>query len=191
MKVSIDPKNLVSGVIVLVLGLQVVAIVTWSGRYTWPFTDYPMYSASRQEGDRVVGRHFLYAVLEDGREVEVTPDHLGGNIFIFGKWISALEMEQSGLQVSDDVRQLRNRSLTNTRSWPLRDWLTSTSLFRMVKRKPDPDLAALFIEHLEKQNGWEIRRFRIEDRGVIVTRSGPAPAPPRTVEIELPLPGRS
>ena len=79
--VSIGPRTLVSGVIVLVLGLQVISIITWSGRYTWPFTDYPMYARSRQEGDRVVGRHFLYAVLEDGREVEITPDDLGGNVF--------------------------------------------------------------------------------------------------------------
>ena len=44
--VSLGPRTLVSGVIVLVLGLQVISIITWSGRYTWPFTDYPMYARS-------------------------------------------------------------------------------------------------------------------------------------------------
>jgi hypothetical protein len=190
--VSLGPRTLVSGVIVLVLGLQVISMITWSGRYTWPFTDYPMYARSRHEGDRVVGRHFLYAVLEDGREVEVTPDDLGGNVFVFEKWIDALQLERTGLQVSSDVRRATNKRLTDNRqSWPLRNWLTSTYLFKAVKRKPDPDLALLFIDHIEKENGWKIRRLRIEDTGVIVTRSGASTAPPRKIEIELPLSGRT
>ena len=131
---SLGPRTLVSGVIVLVLGLQVISIITWSGRYTWPFTDYPMYARSQQEGDRVVGRHILYAVLEDGREIEITPDDLGGNVFVFQKWIGALQLERPGLQVSSDDRRAANKRLTDNRqSWPLRNWLTSTYLFRVVK----------------------------------------------------------
>lgn len=75
-----------------------------------------------------------------------------------------------------------------SRPWPLRDWLKSTALFKLLKSKENPDLAVVLTDHLQKVSGLDLVKLRIENTPVIVTRNGQALVPPRSVEVELPLP---
>ena len=63
-------------------------------------------------------------------------------------------------------------------------------MFQLLKRKDDPDLAVVITDHLLKVSGLDLVKLRVEDTPVIVTRNGQAPAPPRMVELALPLPAR-
>ena len=84
-------------VIMLVLGLQCTADVLMSGPSGWPFTDYPMYSRSHHEGERISGaRYFVYATASDGREIEILPEHLGVNLWLFNKWAKQLTAKPQG-----------------------------------------------------------------------------------------------
>lgn len=179
----------ISVIIVLVLGLQTFAIVARSGKWTWPFTDYPMYAQSHQEGERISAKHFVFARTADGQEIEITPENLGVNRFVFERWAAALRKEAEQQRLGDSSadaaadRPARPRGET----WPLKAWLKSTRLFALVKAKPDPDLAPLFVEHFQAKQGQELVGIRIKDTPVALSRAGPVPAPPQIVELKLPL----
>jgi hypothetical protein len=181
--------RIISVVIVAVLGLQVFAVVARSGKWTWPFTDYPMYAQSHQEGERIPAKHFVFARTADGREVEVTPENLGVNRWVFERWASSLKRAAAQQRHSDPSgRAVADRpARAKVDTWPVKVWLKSTWLFGLFKSKPDPDLAPLFLEHLQAKQGLEIVRLRIEDTPVALSRAGPIPAPPQIVELELPL----
>jgi hypothetical protein len=148
-----------------------------------------MYSKSHYDGDRVVAGHFVFATTADGEETEITPESLGVNVFVFERWSGTLMGNRWQAPQGDERAAATHRPtpLEIRASWPLRQWLTSTSLFQSIRRKPNPDLVPLFIEHYEAVHGQKIVRLRVEDTAVVVTRAGPAPAPPRVVEIDLPL----
>ncbi len=80
-----------TAVIVLVLGLQFLAVVTRSGKWAWPFIDYPMYSTSHQEGERVPARHVIYGITSDGAKVELTRQAIGVNLWMHEKWARDLK----------------------------------------------------------------------------------------------------
>ncbi len=181
----------ISFVIIAVLGLQLFAVIARPGKWTWPFIDYPMYSKSRHDGDRVVARHFVFGTTEDGKEVAITPEDVGVVLWVYEKWASALmaaALTADAAPSRDDqaAQSLHLPSFTR-HEWPLREWLKSTALFQMFKQKPDPDLTVMLTDHFQDASGHKLVRLRIEDTPVIVTRHGQAAAPPRSVEMELPL----
>jgi hypothetical protein len=183
--------RLISLVIVAVLGLQLFAVLARPGKWTWPFIDYPMYSHSRHEGDRVVARHFVFATTVDGKEVPITPKDLGVVIWVYERWAGALmaaaQQAEPGAGANDQATQEPQLPRFKRHEWPLRQWLKSTALFQLLKSKPDPDLAAILTDHFQATSGHRLVRLRVEDTPVIVTRDGAAAAPPRSVEVELPL----
>ena len=123
--------RLISLVIVGVLGLQSFAVVARTGKWTWPFTDYSMYSLCRQDGDRIVARHFVFGTTADGREVAIEPQDLGVVIWIYERWAAALlELGQdSGDAAGRDglAKEQSQLPTFQSRPWPLRDWLKSTA----------------------------------------------------------------
>lgn len=78
----------VSAVILAVLGFQAIAAVGLTpgpiekSPFLWPFLDYPMYTQPHYEGD-AVPRYSVIGVTDDGREVEITPESLGTDFWIF------------------------------------------------------------------------------------------------------------
>lgn len=78
----------VSAVILAVLGFQAVATVGLTpgpiekSPFLWPFLDYPMYTQPHYEGD-AVPRYSVIGVTDDGREVEITPESLGTDFWIY------------------------------------------------------------------------------------------------------------
>lgn len=74
--------SLVSLFIVTVLSFQIAANVLRTD-LMWPFLDYPMYSYSRQEGQRLVVEYTVYGTTPDGTEVKITPADLGMGWFLF------------------------------------------------------------------------------------------------------------
>lgn len=190
---NIATFRLISLVIVGVLGLQSFAVLARTGKWTWRFIDYPMYSDSRQDGDRIVARYFVFGTTADGREVAIEPRDLGVVLWVYQRWAAALWKlgQDSGDAAGRDglaKEQSQLPTVQSRRPWPLRDWLKSTALFKLLKSKEDPDLPVVLTDHLQKVSGLDLVKLRIEDTPVIVTRSGQAPAPPRSVEVELPLP---
>jgi hypothetical protein len=186
---SVTQLRIISAVIVAVLGLQVFALATRSGKWTWPFTDYPMYAHSHREGERISAKHFVFAITADGREVEITPENLGVNLWVFERWAGALKREAEWRgRAGPSATAVAGRPVkANTDRWPITIWLKSTWLFPMFKVKPDPDLAPLFLGHLQAKQGLDIVGLRIEDTAVALSRAGPVPAPPHIVELKLPL----
>jgi hypothetical protein len=190
--------RLISFFIVLVLGAQLLAIVARPGKWTWPFTDYPMYATSRYEGERVNARRFVFGITDDGREVAITPKELGVNVFLYERWAGALvasakaaamkEAEQAVDEAVADAEDALEETWQRRRrnEWPLRTWLKSTTLFQMLKSKGQPDLAAVLTEHLQKVSGLKFTKLRVEDTPVVVGRYGQVPALVQTLEIDLP-----
>lgn len=78
----------VSAVIFAVLGVQAIAAFGLTpgpverSPFLWPFLDYPMYTQPHYEGD-AVPRYRVVGVTEDGREVEITPESLGTDFWIY------------------------------------------------------------------------------------------------------------
>jgi hypothetical protein len=168
---------------VAVLSLQFFALASRPGKWSWPFTDYPMYAQSHQEGERIPARHFVAATTADGQEIAITPEDVGVNLWVFERWANALKRlaEQPAAAVAAADAPVA------VDSWPVKTWLKSTWLFNFLKAKPDPDLAPLLLEHLQARQGLEIVRLQVEDAAVALSRAGPIPAPARIVAIELPL----
>ncbi|MCC2663372.1 MAG: hypothetical protein K0S35_1294, partial [Geminicoccaceae bacterium] len=112
-------------------------------------------------------------------------------VFVYERWASALMAAARNVDRGPTGTMPSAQSLQLPRSkrheWPLREWLKSTALFQLLKRKPDPDLAVILTDHFQTASGHQLVRLRIEDTPVIVTRHGQAAAPPRSVEVELPL----
>jgi hypothetical protein len=162
--------RLATMVIVVVLGLQSVAILLRSNAWIWPFTDYPMYAWSHHEGERVSARHYIYATTADGEEIEILPEDVGVNIFLFERWGRHL-MENPSIEV-DTSGQVKN-------------WLKSTTLFRLLKGEDGTDMTELFVTMAERNLGKDIVKLRVEDTSYVVTRNGHAPATPHVVSIDL------
>jgi hypothetical protein len=163
---------------VLVLGFQALAVLSRSGRWLWPFMDYPMYAGSHREGERIPARHTVYAITEDGREIPMNERTIGVDLFVFEAWGNRLMMERQPTGTIEPRPE---------RHWPLKDWLKSTTLFKLFKSKEDPDFTSIFVQLLEQKQGVKITRLRVEDAAVIVTRHGMEPAPEISVVVDLPL----
>ena len=170
-------------VIVLVLGLQCVAGAASLQRWSWPFTDYPMYGYSHQEGDRITVDYVIYAKTKDGREVEISPEDIDLNVWLYRDWAEQLRAEQ-------------NASVTTPAAapdGPLREWLKSTRLWELLNSKgsdlssnsKESDLSSLLLARAERVLGIDIVQLRIEDTPYIVTRHGVAPAPPMPVLVDV------
>jgi hypothetical protein len=176
-------------VIVLVLGLQSAAVVLMAGPSGWPFTDYPMYSRSHHEGERVSGaRYFVYATASDGREVDILPEHLGVNIWLFGKWAKQLTVKPRGRGSMSEAHSpeptmepVKSKSLLRSlreRLHSSRNWLHSLS-------ENKANLNSLFLPMLEQKLGIHIVRLRVEDTPFVVTRHGMAPTSPNVVLVNI------
>jgi hypothetical protein len=109
---------LASMAIVIVLALQSLAVAR-RHHMGWPFIDYPMYSASHQEGERVQARRYVYAALADGSEVLLEPEDLGlGHFWLFRLWVEAplLKQERAELEfVREAYREQRGGEIVALR----------------------------------------------------------------------------
>jgi len=83
--------RLISCVIIVALGLQIVAVVSRPGKWLWPFTDYPMYAQSHQERERIPAKHLVTGLTADGQEIPITFKDVGVNLWVFERWAGALE----------------------------------------------------------------------------------------------------
>lgn len=81
-------RLVISLVILAVLGLQGITAVGLTpgpiekSPFLWPFLDYPMYSLPYFEGD-AIPRHRTVGITEDGRELEINPETLGTDFWIY------------------------------------------------------------------------------------------------------------
>jgi len=178
----------ISCIIVAVLALQLFAVVSRPGKWSWPFTDYPMYAHSHQEGERIPARHYVTLTTADGQEMEITARDVGVNLWVFERWVGALKRlaEQPEAAVAVPGTLIAPAAVN---TWPVKAWLKSTWLFNVLKAKPDPDLAPLLLEQLQARQGIEIASLQIRDAAVALSRAGPIPAPPLVYELKLPLEG--
>lgn len=80
---------LVSAIIVLILGTQLVAGWMDTGRWGWPFLAYPMYKTSHHENERVLYDLDVYAELDDGSRVAITSDAVGMDFWVF--WYNVVQ----------------------------------------------------------------------------------------------------
>lgn len=179
-------KRVASAVIVLVLGCQALAVLAQSGRWTWPFTDYPMYAGIRYEGDRIVALPLVFATTKDGQEIEISAEDVGLNIWQYIAWASKLAIPD---EPAPDVAVARQSN-------PLQSWLKSTPFAQWLMGTGEEDkvsankaaqrLTAIILNRYEQRHGKQIVRLRIEDTGVIVTKQGMREVP-RKVLAELDL----
>jgi hypothetical protein len=168
-----------TSVIVIVLTVQAVAILARSGKWAWPFIDYPMYASSHYEGERIPARHTVYGITADGHQLELTRNNIGVNLWLFEKWAGQMTAAQLGAGMPDRAKRHRD-------GWALEHWLRSSTFFQWLKGKQDPDLTPLFLDLFEKKNGTKLVKLRIEDAAVVVTRDGVAEAPANVVLLDLP-----
>jgi hypothetical protein len=188
--------RLISFVIIGTLALQFVAVLSRPGKWLWPFTDYPMYSHSHHEGERIPAKHFVTGLTADGQEIPITAEDVGVNLWVFERWAAALQRtarEQAAgaasatMSIDGGDSGLPADAVAKAEPWLLHRWLKSTWLFGVLKSKPNPDLAPLLLEHLQTERELDLVALRVEDAGVAVSRAGPVPAPPLIHEVKLPL----
>ncbi len=77
----------ISAFIVFVIGIQAMAGARLRGPLKpdpdrWPFLSYPMYRAAHFPGD-AIPRHRVFGILEDSSDVQITPETLGTNFWIW------------------------------------------------------------------------------------------------------------
>ncbi len=73
-------KRAISGVILIVLGLQGIATFGAIEHLGWPFVSYPMYSWPHHWGE-TINRYALFGTLANGTEVPITADDLNMNFW--------------------------------------------------------------------------------------------------------------
>lgn len=93
-----------SGLIVLLLGMQVIAMskgacslrshvpqaaLFCAAPTPWPFMHYAMYSKAWREGD-VLHRYRVIGILPDKREVPLSADDLGLNYWLYKDFVTAI-----------------------------------------------------------------------------------------------------
>ena len=84
-------RSVITLVILFFLGLQTVAIAMKVGAAPlWPFMDYPMFSGTRYEGDRIEIEPRVFATLDDGSEVQLTHMDFGLITWTFHGFIGHL-----------------------------------------------------------------------------------------------------
>jgi hypothetical protein len=150
---------LISIVIFVILGVQTLAVVfrSGSGKY-WPFIDYPMYSWSHREGDRIAVLWPLFAIYADKSEEQIFPQDLGLTVFQFEDLLvpdilSAAQKDKKELQ-----------------------------LRQCVPQKAEERLKAL-LNSYEQRHGKHIISLRLEDYPYILTKEGPKKAPAQVLQI--------
>lgn len=77
----------VSAFVVFVIGLQAMAGARIRGPLKpdpdrWPFLSYPMYRGAHFPGE-AIPRYRVFGILEDSSEVQITPEALGTNFWIW------------------------------------------------------------------------------------------------------------
>ena len=98
-------KTLASGVIVAVVGFQVLVGFGWINDiprmrhrkgYYYPFLDYPMYKGAHYPGERF-DRYVVVGTLSDGTQRPILPADLGLNFWKFDKGpVRALQQGDAG-----------------------------------------------------------------------------------------------
>jgi hypothetical protein len=99
-------RLIVSGIIVTILGLQIVAGFADTGRWGWPFVAYPMYKRAHYEGERFDHDLTVRLVLRDASEHLVTGPDLGLSFWLVEKrvWNPIRNNDQEQLQsFAEDV----------------------------------------------------------------------------------------
>lgn len=184
--------SIATAVIVLVLGLQLAATMLQLAEAIWPFTNYPMYSGSHYEGDRITARRYIHATTEDGEEVEVTFKDIGINVWLYERWAQQI-LDEHEKKVRETQRQPAAAPVKGAS--PIIEWLKPTAAYQFLRdirqgmiRKRDSesvDLHTNFLALAEEKLGAKIVRLRVEDTAYVVTRAGMAEAPPSIVVVEL------
>ena len=169
------PFRLASAFIGLVLFSQLVAVVLQTEKHAWPFMNYPMYSASLAEGDRVDVEHKVYALLDDGSEVEITWASLGLDPDARSKfWLFRIWIVNGLLQPEAAARPWQGTTGTSESrfaSWSTRHRRTLENTVDFIARS------------YETRHGRRIAQLRLEDTGAIITRRGLLLEDPVTVRI--------
>ncbi len=141
----------------------------------------------------------VFGITADGQEIGLSPDDLGMNDWQFLHWIRA---------IAPDYKKFSDSQAGNPPLPSLRSWLKSTRLFAWLRnRGPEPISAASANEvasqstkavspalingglaTYQQEYGKRFVRLRVEDNGVVVTRSGAQKVPPLFVaEIAVPV----
>ena len=160
-------------VIVLVLGLQSVALVARTDRWGWPFTDYPMFSASHYDGELIDTNYYVYATTRSGREVQLTATNMNIDTWLFRKWARRLTTTE------DAIPRNSPEDSGSPAALPI-----STRLRNLLKNK-DPNLNSIFLEKAERMLGIDIMQLRVERTPYRVTRNGMVPAPRQPVLVDV------
>ena len=158
--------RLISCVILVILLLQSFAVLFRTHAKGWPFIDYPMYSPSLEDGDRLEVDRRLYATLADTTEVRIGPEDIGLDKdlwWVFRFWIvRALE---------PDTPKRGEKSA----SW-LRDLVTGENGLApglsLSAQKTEDAAVSLLVNSYRQRHGKEIVALRLEDEGIVVTRAG-------------------
>lgn len=166
MTITMSPRRrwFVSVVIVGLLGLQALVVALGIGSPTWPFTNYPMYSGSHQNGERIA-IHRVFATLDQGQEVEITADVLGTTYYVHQLWARAL------VDHGRDAPPSRPKGGSST---PLHALLEAVPGIQAFRRAGLLDrVGPALIAHYEAKHDQKVVAVRVEDMAMIY-RSGRA-----------------
>jgi len=97
-------RLMLSGLIVVILGLQAFIGIRWHHGHYWPFVSYPMYANSHHEMDRI-RNYTLTAVFEDGRSEPVDESRLGWSFWILREHVH-LPIVRGGFNNSEVLQKI-------------------------------------------------------------------------------------
>ena len=96
----------VSGFVPIILIAQLIASFGHSDRF-FPFLWYPMYATPRYDGDRLVVRHFLFAITADGRRHRVLPEDLNIDFWRFERLVIPAIKKREWERLATPLPQIR------------------------------------------------------------------------------------
>jgi len=81
-------------------------------RRSWPVIDYPMYSPSHFEGDRIA-RLAVVGIRDNAEEIDISPDDIGGGYWHFQIFTTAVG--RADKEVTQDVVRMYEARRNGTR----------------------------------------------------------------------------
>ena len=148
---------LTSIVILVILGVQTLAVVFRFHVKSWPFTDYPMYCSSHQVGERIDVLRPIFATFADKSEKQIFPKDLGLTVFQFENLLV-----RAILCAAQDKKELQSGGC--------------------VPQKAEEQLKAL-LRPYKQQQGKHIISLRLEDYPYILTKEGPKKVPAQVLQV--------
>ena len=119
---------------------------------TFPFIFYPMYSSAHYEGEEVVDREMIFAIVKDSTAVQIVPEDLGLDFWDFQLFLKAID-QQSNEVISQYLEIYQSRAGKQVLQLQIKvhPWTLSRKGFIQGEQR-----VRKILERIPHTNNWQI-----------------------------------